>query len=410
MKNFLLPALVLTLAAGASAQTIAKVPCSGPRTVKAAPSSDTWKDLGEGLYSDFIVSNIVRGEFNDPVTVKVQESEQTPGRYRLVNPWPSVPKESDLNYLIIDASDPDFVMIEAAESPVDDPNAGETWYCSATYYMTEIVGMDKETLKAGGYAWIPKVQDGVIKFTTTSLALMWPDSDIYGVNPGDWSYSNMEYAGYFQLPGADIPKEWDLLGTAKMLEGIVWAAFEEEDPTEREVEVYRNVENPDKFRIVGAFTGISPTVRDLIIDASDPGFCRIFQQNIGVNTQYYGWTYIFSVSRNGSFIDYDDMVSQYPEWADRNITLDDKGFNIPASSILLFFPEYDDVNVLTVSKAIDSYIHFNFPFDSGVDNVAAPESSEVEYYNIQGLRVMNPEKGQLVIGRRGSETFKTVIR
>lgn len=407
MKNFLLPALVLTLAAGASAQTLTEVPFSGPKAVKAAASNDTWKDIGEGVYSDFIISNILKGQFNDPVKVQVQESEQTPGRYRLVNPWPSVPKESELNYLIIDASDPDFVIIAEAQSPVDDPDCGETWYCSCTYYMTEVVGMDKETLKAGEYAWIPKVKDGVINFTTTSLALSWPYSSVY-VPAGEWSYSNMEYTGYFLLPGAEKPEEWKSYGTGKMFDGAIWQMFEKEPASERDVEVFENIEKPGIFRIAGAFTGIVETARDLVIDATDPGFCRIYKQNTGINTRDYGWTYIFSNSTNGSFEDYDDMIAQFPDWEGRNITLDENGFNIPRTTILTYFPEYDSVNVVIDPECVDSYIHFTYK-EGGVENISASESAEVEYYNLQGLRVKNPRKGQLVIGRRGTETFKTII-
>lgn len=87
MRAFLLSAIALTLAAGLSAQTLEETQVSRLKAV-TSETGETWKDLGEGEFSDFIVSNIARGNFNDPVKVMIQESEQTPGRYRLVNPWP----------------------------------------------------------------------------------------------------------------------------------------------------------------------------------------------------------------------------------------------------------------------------------------------------------------------------------
>jgi hypothetical protein len=50
---------------------------------------------------------------------------------------------------------------------------------------------------------------------------------------------------------------------------------------------------------------------------------------------------------------------------------------------------------------------------SGVQNVAADAqdlNAPVEYFNLQGIRVMNPEAGQLLIQRQGNKATKVVIR
>jgi hypothetical protein len=44
--------------------------------------------------------------------------------------------------------------------------------------------------------------------------------------------------------------------------------------------------------------------------------------------------------------------------------------------------------------------------DEAVSNLNAP----VEYFNLQGQRVANPEAGQLLIKRQGSKATKVVIR
>lgn len=409
MKAFLLSALVLTLASGASAQSLKEATLTKSPVINEE-AGETWKDLGEGTYSDFIISNIAHGYFNDPVPVQIQESEQTPGRYRVLNPWPTVTESPELNYLIVDASDPDFVMIPEQKSPVDDPSRGKTNFCTSTYYMTNMVGMSKDVLKEGGYAWIPKLKDGKIDFTTTSLAVLWTEYTGDEVQPGQWTFANMEYTGYLKLPGSQAQDDWNSIGTGRMLDGAVWPAFDVENPpVEKDVEIYESNSKPGTYRIAGAFTDISPeTARDLIIDASDPNFCRIRKQNVGILTRDYGWTYVFSVSMNGNFMDYDDMVSQYPEWANRNITLDENGFFIPRTSILLYFPDYDGVNAVVVSNSIDSYILF--PGKGGISGIEKDEPAETLYYNLQGQRVRNPQSGQIVIVRRGSESFKTIAR
>ena len=49
---------------------------------------------------------------------------------------------------------------------------------------------------------------------------------------------------------------------------------------------------------------------------------------------------------------------------------------------------------------------------NGVESVVAGENADapVEYFNLQGVRVLNPEAGQLVIKRQGNEVKKVVIR
>jgi len=37
------------------------------------------------------------------------------------------------------------------------------------------------------------------------------------------------------------------------------------------------------------------------------------------------------------------------------------------------------------------------------------ENAPEVYYNLQGIRLANPEKGQLVIVRKGNKTFKAIL-
>lgn len=409
MQKYLLPLLALTLGLGASAQTLQEIE---PVMAKASQTraEETWKDLGEGEFSDFVLSNLFYSYLAEPIKVQVQESEQTPGRYRVVNPWPSITTHPELNYLIIDASDPEYVKIPEQQSPADDPNLGETWYCSYTYFITDLKGIPKETFKELQPKMVPVLKDGVISFDRNSMAVMWKDGNAgQGVAPGDWTYGLMQSDGYLQLPGAQGQgSDWDSLGTGRMLEGFVWTLFEEDAPKEKEVEIFESRTTPGIYRIAKAFADISSTGGDMIIDCTDPDFCRIRKQSTGVKAVDYGTTYIFSVSMNGTFADYDDMVAQYPEWADRNITKDNKGIYIPATSVLIYWPEYDEVNVIKNTRSIDSYIYFP---QGGVEHIESiSDNTKTEYYTLQGVRIATPEKGQIVIVRNGAKATKTTFR
>ena len=45
-----------------------------------------------------------------------------------------------------------------------------------------------------------------------------------------------------------------------------------------------------------------------------------------------------------------------------------------------------------------------------IDNINADKSAEVEYYNLQGVRVNEPAAGGIYIRRQGSTTEKILIK
>lgn len=49
-------------------------------------------------------------------------------------------------------------------------------------------------------------------------------------------------------------------------------------------------------------------------------------------------------------------------------------------------------------------------YDSVKDVISAASNDPVVYYNMQGVQVLNPAKGQLVIKKQGNKTVKTVVR
>ena len=46
----------------------------------------------------------------------------------------------------------------------------------------------------------------------------------------------------------------------------------------------------------------------------------------------------------------------------------------------------------------------------GVDAIDADENAPAEYYSLQGMRLDTPEKGQLVIVRKGGKSYKAIMR
>lgn len=127
--------LAIAMAGGAlttAAQpAVKRIPTPGDAII--APSSaiareadtDTWKPLGTGKYRETLIhAHWVFSSFPE-IEVEIEESEQHPGRYRLVNPYANYNvnifqgglQEGD-HYMIVDASDPEHVFLELSETGV----------------------------------------------------------------------------------------------------------------------------------------------------------------------------------------------------------------------------------------------------------------------------------------------------
>lgn len=73
--------------------------------------------------------------------------------------------------------------------------------------------------------------------------------------------------------------------------------------------------------------------------------------------------------------------------------------------------KYDILHNCTVT-ANGETLHFSIAYkydgsDTGIGGIEA-DNAQAEYYNLQGMRVSNPEKGQLYIVRKGIKTTKAV--
>lgn len=93
-------------------------------TAIALPASaETWKSIGTGLFRENFIHAIYAYSEYPEVEVEIEESEQTPGRYRIVNPYKNYPDfigspgcyEGDY-YITIDASDPVHCYIETSRT------------------------------------------------------------------------------------------------------------------------------------------------------------------------------------------------------------------------------------------------------------------------------------------------------
>jgi len=156
--------------------------------------NEGWTSLGYCRYTDDTFTYMF---YEDPVpyvvySVELQEKDDEPGLYRLVNPYGAdyplnEPGDYDPNtdhYLVVNATDPDGVYIEnSPTSLMWDPSAGYLTVWSLADYAYAVGQGTRDQIKAAGMCG--KLENGVITFPVRSLLIEWS-------NMPDAYYANLE--------------------------------------------------------------------------------------------------------------------------------------------------------------------------------------------------------------------------
>lgn len=160
-----------------------------------------WTPLGKCGYSEAFLRYAYLDMECDPYDVEIEESATKPGVYRLVNPYGKaypyydffkrngyLAKHGGDHYLIVDASDPERVMIEASPTGID-PGDGEAQLFSVSWYAIQngVDPNDVEVVLDYG-----TLSDGKITFPGGAIATY---EENYGITRG-----NLEHNFYIQLP------------------------------------------------------------------------------------------------------------------------------------------------------------------------------------------------------------------
>lgn len=267
-------------------------------------------------------------------------------------------------------------------------------------------------------------------------------------------YQLYDFAGYFSIydfedasvfsygnggdDNAEIDEaqegKWTTIGTASLVDGWVIPGFYENEvqinPADNVIEgvtLQQNKDDKNLYRLWKPYTGGNSDLVESVntskydgqiqFDLSDPDHVVVvpcglpggFKSSTGefYFTNELGWL----MSYYGDELDKDEIIEWYygDEPADT--------YN-PATGVITIQPEsitfdhdsayskgygWEDPHAAIISSEalIDPL---------GVANVGIDANQPVEYFNLQGIRVNNPEKGQVVIRRQGSDSAKVIIK
>lgn len=166
-----------------------------------------WHSIGKGIYTD----GLMVGLYNiSQLTyfVEIQENDNTPNLYRVVNPYgPGVFEYTDDTnmvsnddyYMIVHCEDPERVYVEDfSTNMIWDPSLGVMSFASVAYFNLA-GGVNPDLLAANGYFGNNK--DGVITMPdgSGSKGFIWQGEGDYA----GWKYLSNGYGWKLLLPGVE---------------------------------------------------------------------------------------------------------------------------------------------------------------------------------------------------------------
>lgn len=160
---------------------------------------DGYSYLGEGTYTDGIYApmyNVPQSSVK-PIAVAVYEKDDEPGNFLVVNPWGNYGMEFDL---VVNASDPDYVLVPMTNTGFEDVEEGMTYIISqsAAYATVLSPKMDKAEFLAqkGEYNITYDVESRTVTFPGNSCFFNWPN----GWDPDWFDTAISPYPGSLVLP------------------------------------------------------------------------------------------------------------------------------------------------------------------------------------------------------------------
>lgn len=287
-------------------------------------------------------------------------------------------------------------------------NAGGEQLTANIYFLPYYIGDDEE--------FYPSEEPVVMNITADGAVM----DEMKGFAIAALSLDGKELYGYFNFCFFNEFEKyidsdyWTPVGDAEFKAGFIYAMFVGgegfstiETIPAATVPAYRSVEDPNMVRISYAYAAPleEPNMDSpLYIDLTDPNCVVVPQQYTGIGTRDLGAAYIISRSENYETID-QFLASDNAKYV---LTMENNLVTIPAGGIWWWFPEGDPEHLYGAKNELPSSLQmpagWNAIDNITVDGVDAP----VEYYNLQGIRVANPESG-LYIRRQGKKAVKVIL-
>lgn len=251
---------------------------------------------------------------------------------------------------------------------------------------------------------------------------------------GSLATYDLEY-GYQFTQTKYLDGAWEEIGNVKFMDGWLIPAMGRNQRLEENqyyVLMEQSVENPYVYRLVNPYKE-GPVAQYngyegdgyIVFDISDPdhvlflpseaGFLNYEINNGGGILNLYCYNYLGYLATSN--VDYtvesiiEAVGDSVPFTTFKNgvVSLGYKFANAKTTYDANFGTEKDPYGGATWS-GVNMAASITFPlwYDAAVEGIAADDNSPVEYFNLQGMKVANPEAGQILIKRQGQKVEKII--
>lgn len=176
--------IILTLSALIFGSTFSTYAAGNDMSADSAVASSesgwvrlTTTECDYSILTDDLVSSAIRGN-SASFPVIIEESTQTPGLYRLINPMKAYATTPVDCNIIIDATDPEHVTISKQSLGIDFGDGTVSIESLASHYADK--GRHKILIEDAGY--YGKLSNGEITFPTSESFLLWTGDDARTAN------------------------------------------------------------------------------------------------------------------------------------------------------------------------------------------------------------------------------------
>lgn len=397
------------------------------KAVAVAPTG-TYNVVGEGTVSeDFlwnINSELTEVEAAAPGStwaITIEQSASDPAWYRTIiynenSPMVDIMGEADNSYFYFNVADANKVYTTE-------------FSIAGTYRVfqkNEESGVGELLANPTGFfatgTLYGKLENGILTF---------PPSAFYYLDMDAGRFKAIDQLGAFRIamPGVEMPAFFHEYTNCEFSDGMLGSFFyftlqdgtELEGPFASQITIKEVISNPGMFMLEKPWFQWFEGGQPLVVDCTDSSYGVINAQNTGINVSTYGPATIASYSY---FYDtYAELQDKVPTNTDHYIitlseTANGRRVDIGNMACMYNFPAMPaggdpDPNYYYIFGKIDTNkpSYFLVPELSGIESVVVDNNAagECEYYNLQGVRVANPESG-LYIVRQGNKVQKVVIR